>query len=89
MLSISTIYNMNTSDYLVGLKINDLSGLIGEPNESKTKMEISQQHFKTEIERNENVNAAYNREKLYAVNLTLGVGAVFFYLYKYKLSVFR
>ena len=88
MLSISTIYNMNTSDYLVGLKINDLTGLSGD-GDPKTKMEISQQHFKTEIERNENVNAAYNREKLYAVNLTLGVGAVFFYLYKYKLSVFR
>jgi hypothetical protein len=86
MLSISTIYNMNTSDYLVGLKINDLTGLSGDP---KTKMETSQQHFKTEIERSENVNAVYNREKLYAVNLTLGIGAVFFYLYKYKFSVFR
>ncbi len=77
---------MNTQDYLVGLKTNDLTGLSSNP---KNEMEKSQQHLKTELERKDNVEAVYNREKLYTINLTLGIGAIFFYLYKYKLTLFR
>ena len=73
-------------NYLVGLKIQDLANVSGD---NPKKMENAQQHLKTELERKENVEAVYNREKLYAFNLSVGVAAIFFYIYKYKFTLFK
>lgn len=79
---------MNTENYLMQLKTGDLDNLSPDTVNSKNKMENAQQHLKTELERKENVEAVYNREKLYSVNLAIGVGALFLYIYKYRATIF-
>ena len=76
-------------NYLVGLKIQDLANVSQSTRDNSKKMENAQQHLKTELERKENVEAVYNREKLYAFNLSVGVAAIFFYIYKYKFTLFK
>lgn len=87
---------MNTSNYIsekntiIGIKRSDLpSDTTPTTQTTASSMENAQMHLKTELERKNNAELEYGQEKLNTINLAIGIGALFFYFYKYKSAIYR